>query len=214
MDPILLEREKWSSFTPVGTADGQVDGKITSPRPTIAAPAGTDLQLQWSARIHPISGQSWFYRESTPRIITEANLHDADAMKRMTCWVKRFHERFIREGISHPDGVELFLQLGDSDESDSCAYYFIDHGSRKEFWIDPFDPEVLGLPPVTSIPHLSEFCALHGAMVSLVYFIPESILEECYWSHVEHFPLPVKGPTAHTAVDGLLSVLSHARDGL
>ena len=58
--------------------------------------------------------------------------------------------------MSLSDDVELFLQLDGS----GCAYYFVDHVTRTEFWMDPLDTEYLNIPPIISASHLSQCSAL------------------------------------------------------
>jgi hypothetical protein len=154
-----LEREKSNSCTPIAFADGLVGVKTTF-TPLNAALAEADLPLPWSAPPHPISGQRSFYREENPRIITKADLFDPETMKQITHWVNVFYERLTDEQIALSDSTDLFLQLGDPGEPESCGYYFIDHDKRTMFWIDSFDPENLGLSHVTSTSHLSGSYAL------------------------------------------------------
>jgi hypothetical protein len=59
------------------------------------------------------------------------------------------------EGISLPNDVELFLQLNES-EAGHCAYYFIEHGTRTQFWIDNMDTQALGLPHTVPVACISE----------------------------------------------------------
>lgn len=70
-------------------------------------------------------------------------------MDQVVYWAQRLEERCCSEGISLSNDVELFLQLNES-EADHCAYYFIKHGTRTQFWIDNVDTEALGLPPTAA----------------------------------------------------------------
>jgi hypothetical protein len=90
------------------------------------------------------------YRASKLRIVTEANIYCPDVMDQVVYWAQRLEERLeelcCSKGISLSNDVELFLQLNEL-EAEHCAYYFIDHGRRTQFWIDDMDIEALGLAP-------------------------------------------------------------------
>lgn len=104
-------------------------------------------------------------------------------------------------------GVELFIQL----EGSGCAYYFVDHFSRTEFWLDQFDTDEVGLPHVASEEHLSESGTFMDKVARLTRFI-ELALNEHYWSHVEYFPAHFGG-LGESTVDELISIFSHATLG-
>ena len=61
-------------------------------------------------------------------------------------------ELLVQKQIVLSDEVELFLQINDHD----CTYYFVDHATRIEFWLDEFDTEDLNISPVVSPSHLSK----------------------------------------------------------
>ncbi|GLB42354.1 hypothetical protein LshimejAT787_1103690 [Lyophyllum shimeji] len=153
---------------------------------TAAEPVPSYLPPQWSAHVHP-EGQLYFYRQAALRIVTEAYIYDRDTMEKLTYWIKEIEDLIPRKQILLTDDVELFLQI----EGDDCAYYFVDHRSRTQFWLDVVDTDDLGLLPAVSPSHLR--LALH----------------ELYWMHVEYFPMHFNGLTA-PVVDELTGVFSHA----
>jgi hypothetical protein len=73
-------------------------------------------------------------------------------MERISYWAKRIENLLFEKDISLSDDVELFLQL----EGPDCAYYFVDHVTHTEFWMDPLDTDHLSLSPVISTSHLSQ----------------------------------------------------------
>ncbi|KAF7325836.1 hypothetical protein MKEN_00434300 [Mycena kentingensis (nom. inval.)] len=144
------------------------------------------LPPQWTEHTHP-EGQLYFARAGSPRVVTEAYLYDKRTLESVLCWVKQIEDRASAADFALSDSLELFVKL----EEDDCAYYFVDHATRAQFWMDDVDTEELGLPDVVSISHLNLVC------------------EELYWSHVEHFPMHIPGLPAST-VDSLSCVFTHA----
>lgn len=104
-------------------------------------------------------------------------------MEQIVRWEKRIGDLCHDQCISLSKDVELFLQLDKSD-SDHCAYYFIDHGTRTQFWIDDLGPEGPSLPPIASVPYFSELHPVEccRAIIDLVYCRAcgrRTILEPC-----------------------------------
>jgi len=74
------------------------------------------------------------------------------------------------------------------EETDSCKYYFVDHATRRLFWLDGGRTDELDLPMVSSDDHL------------------KILLEEQYWNHVEYFPNHIKlSPSVEFEVRGILT---------
>jgi hypothetical protein len=147
------------------------------------------LPEHWSAYTHP-EGQQYFYRDSKLRIVTEAYLYRSETMERISLWSKMIEDLLFQRNLVISNEIELFIQL--DDDTDSCAYYLIDHSSRTGFWIDALPTDVLGLPPVMSKSHLRH------------------VLEELYWTHVERFPMHIGG-LPYKAVDDLIAIFAHGR---
>ncbi|KAJ3758809.1 hypothetical protein EV360DRAFT_82715 [Lentinula raphanica] len=144
------------------------------------------LPSQWTAHIHP-EGQLYFHRNSTLRVTTDAYLYNPEVLDLVILWVKTIEAKIEANNLPLSPSIELFLLI----ENTGCAYYFIDHASRSQFWLEAIPSEELNIPDVDSPSHLSLY------------------LEYLYWTHVEHFPmhfggLPVK------VVEDLLCVFSHA----
>ncbi|KAL0946501.1 hypothetical protein HGRIS_012718 [Hohenbuehelia grisea] len=150
-------------------------------------PSPPYLSEQWTAYTHP-EGQLYFCRHSQPRVITEAYLYTRQNLEQITLWAL-WIENICRDlGISIGADVELFLQIDEA----GCGYYFIDHATRSEFWLEGLDTEELGMPEVASETHL------------------KLALEQHYWSHVERFPMHFGGLQTKT-VDELICILSYAQ---
>jgi hypothetical protein len=111
------------------------------------------LPPNWTVHTHP-EGQQYFYRDSKLRIVTEAYLYRKETMEKISHWSKIIEDLLIQRNLVISDNVELFIQF--DDDTNSCAYYLIDHSSRTQFWIDPMSTDVLNLPQVESSSHLSE----------------------------------------------------------
>ncbi|KAJ7089176.1 hypothetical protein B0H15DRAFT_277895 [Mycena belliarum] len=143
------------------------------------------LPLHWSAHIHP-EGQLYFCRDGSPRVVTEAYLYRPEILDRATRWIKRIEDIVANTNFPISDQTELFIELEDED----CAYYFVDHATHAQSWLEDTNTDDLGLPPVVSLSQLNIIC------------------EELYWSHLEHFPM-------HTGIspvtlDSLVCVFTHA----
>ncbi|KAF8068882.1 hypothetical protein FPV67DRAFT_1095201 [Lyophyllum atratum] len=149
-------------------------------------PVPSYLPPQWSAHIHP-EGQLYFHRNATLHIVTEAYIYHPDIMGKVSYWIKEIEDLLPQKQIVLSEGVELFLEI----DGEDCAYYFVDHRSRTEFWLDAIDTDDLELLPAVSPSHLK--LALH----------------ELYWIHVEYFPMHRAGLTA-SVLEELIGVFSHA----
>ncbi|KAJ6586470.1 hypothetical protein DFH09DRAFT_1274909 [Mycena vulgaris] len=139
----------------------------------------------WSAHVDP-EGQLYFYCEGPLRVITEAYLYRPETLKNVCLWIDLIQEMLSNTKTPISGGTELFIKL----EDDDCAYYFVDHVTRTQFWLESSDTDTLGLPPVISISQL------------------KIVLEELYWIHVEHFPMHLAALSTQT-LDDLIAVFSH-----
>ncbi|KAF7364603.1 hypothetical protein MVEN_00329500 [Mycena venus] len=119
-------------------------------------------------------------------VVTEAYLYRPETLDKVTHWIKKIEDLMADKKIPVSGQLELFIKIEDED----CAYYFVDHASRAESWLEGIDTDDLGLPPVVSLSQLNILC------------------EELYWSHVEHFPMYTG--LDRNAVDSLVCVFTHA----
>ena len=88
-----------------------------------------------------------------PRIVTEAYIYDPDTMLKVSEWARVIQEQISQKNILLSDDIELFIQI----EGTDCAYYFANHSTRTEFWLEELDTDDLGLPAVVSPSHLRQF---------------------------------------------------------
>ncbi|KAJ7662459.1 hypothetical protein B0H17DRAFT_1020131 [Mycena rosella] len=139
----------------------------------------------WSAHVHP-EGQLYFYRDGSLRVVTEAYLYRTETVENVCLWIDRIQEILCSTNTAVSRDIELFIKL----EDDDCAYYFIDHANRTQFWLETSGTEELGLPPVISISQL------------------KIVLEELYWIHVEHFPMHLQALSPQ-ALDEIIGIFSH-----
>ncbi|KAF9031141.1 hypothetical protein BDP27DRAFT_1409897 [Rhodocollybia butyracea] len=131
------------------------------------------LPLQWTAYTHP-EGQLYFHRNSELQITTEAYLYSPEILVK-------------KKNIPISNALELYLMIEDT----GCAYYFVDHASQSQFWLEQVQSDELGIPDVDSPSHLNIY------------------LQHLYWCHIEHFPMHLGGLSIK-CVDELLSVFTHA----
>ena len=132
----------------------------------------------------------YFYCNSTPRIVTDADIYRPGMRERIDSWAKLVEERCSNKLIPLSTDVEVLLQLDDS-KPDHCGYYIIDHGTRTQFWIDNPDPN-----SPNPIGNSGEFRAAEWCNCSTNLFLTESTVEEQYWNHVECFPMHLSGLTS------------------
>ncbi|KAF7316413.1 hypothetical protein MIND_00160100 [Mycena indigotica] len=144
------------------------------------------LPQGWTAHVHP-EGQLYFSRTGSPRVVTEAYMYRKDVLENVLCWTKRIEDIALQRNFPLSPQIELFLKL----EEEDCAYYFVDHSTLAQTWMEQnLDTEELGLPAVVSVPQLKLLC------------------EELYWTHVEHFPMHF-GALPVALIDSLICVFTH-----
>lgn len=74
-------------------------------------------------------------------------------MAKVNYWSQSIGDILAQKSAMVSDDLELFIQI----EEDDCAYYFVDHSTRTEFWLEAFSTEDLNMFPVVSPSHLSKF---------------------------------------------------------
>ncbi|KAH7922766.1 hypothetical protein BV22DRAFT_1069923 [Leucogyrophana mollusca] len=154
-------------------------------------PASSGLDPTWSVHIHP-EGQRYFCREGSGiRVVTEANMYDAEVTRQISFWLKYVEESLSHNQLAIPETAELFLELGDS--PNTCGYHFVDHAAKTQFWLEPLSTEPLNMAPVVSEMHL------------------KTALERLYWVHVELFPMHLGTRLSPRIVEDLIGVISHGQ---
>ncbi|KAF7355801.1 hypothetical protein MVEN_00908200 [Mycena venus] len=143
------------------------------------------LPPHWSAHIHP-EDQLYFYRQGPFQVVTEEYLYHLETLEKVTRWIERIDDLIASKNFPVSDQLELFIKMEDED----CAYYFVDHATQAEAWLEDIDTDDLGLPPVVSLSQLNILC------------------EELYWCHIEHFPM--HRDLSLSTLDSLVCVLIHA----
>ncbi|KAK1225099.1 hypothetical protein PQX77_011968 [Marasmius sp. AFHP31] len=139
----------------------------------------------WSSYVHP-EGQLYFARDSPLRIVTEADLYEPQTLAQVLHWSKHIEMLVEEKEMPLSEHIELFILI----EDDGCSYYFIDHLTRTQFWLEEYETSELGIPEVASASHL------------------QIALTELYWIHVEYFPMHIGGLPTKVA-DELISIWCH-----
>ncbi|KAJ7635401.1 hypothetical protein FB45DRAFT_484525 [Roridomyces roridus] len=139
----------------------------------------------WTSQVHP-EGQPYFAWAGPLRVVTEAHLYRPETLHEIHAWIDYFQDTLFALGRKTSEEIELFLRLEDG----GCAYYFVDHSTRTQFWLESFSTDDLGLPAVVSISQL------------------KTVLTELYWMHVEHFPMHVR-PMSIATLNEITSIFSH-----
>lgn len=140
-------------------------------------------------------------------MITEAYIYSPQIMEKVNHWLGEVEDSLVRKQVDLSDDVELFLQI----DGDDSAYYFVDHSSHTQFWLDAVDTDAMDLPPAVSLSHLSEPFPRSPRNV-LTATVTELALQELYWIHVEYFPMHRQGLASSTLED-LIGVFTHALAG-
>jgi hypothetical protein len=121
-----------------------------------------DISVQM---VHP-EGQLYFYQPAY-RLVTEAFLFDHLIFVKITFWLERISQLLAAQQMTLPLSSELFLEM--EEETTSCKYYFVDHATRRLFWLDGGRTDELDLPQVSSDDHLSKSSSVpRRALISLI----------------------------------------------
>lgn len=121
----------------------------------------------WSVHDHP-EGSVYFVRNTCPRVVTDAYLYEPRIQDSILKWIDVIDKAMVKLEIVLSESVELYLKP--AEDEDTCYYYFIDHETRVEFWLESVEVGLLDLGAAVSDGHLRH------------------ALEEQYWNHVEQFP--------------------------
>ena len=97
-------------------------------------------------------------------MVTEAYLFERLIYVKITFWLERVFQLLAAQHMIPPLSSELFLEL--DEETDSCRYYFVDHATRRLFWLDGGRTDELDLPQVSSDDHLSELLPASPGLTS------------------------------------------------
>ncbi|KAI0806199.1 hypothetical protein BC629DRAFT_1151614 [Irpex lacteus] len=156
-----LSTKYWRSSSVVASARTITPGLFSS----IALPNPTYLPESWSAHVHP-EGNRYFVRDTCPKIVTEANIYDAETFQQVAEVSDVAVAKLAETQPVISEAIELFLELEDDF---CCSYYLIDHSLRAQFWLEEVSSDELGARNCASDDHL------------------RAELERFYWIHVEYF---------------------------
>lgn len=159
------------------------------PPGSIGAHSPLDIQTKWNSHPHP-EGQLYFHRRHPNYdVVTEANIRRQETENRVTGCLKLIDDTISQQQIIVPPSSELFIELDESPFS--CAYYFVNHDTRRMFWLEQTSTELLDMGTIVSDSHL------------------DTALERLYWVHVEFFPMHMYAQVSPQVVDDLIGVMSH-----
>ncbi|KAJ8585383.1 hypothetical protein M405DRAFT_825154, partial [Rhizopogon salebrosus TDB-379] len=147
------------------------------------------MSVEWTSHSHP-EGQLYFQRRF-PKfgVVTEANVHREETEEEVLGWLKCIDDFISQQDIAMPPLSELFIELDESEST--CSYYFINHDTRRLFWLEQISTELLDMGMVVSNTHI------------------DMALERLYWVHVEFFPMHICAQVPSQVVDDLIGVMSH-----
>lgn len=146
------------------------------------------LPMSWAHHVNPEGANYYVNNAGAVCVVTDAPLHKQDIREKIHASVEKIHILVEHLGFKLPADCELYIKPCST--SDKVSYYFVDHDSQTEFWLQNVDSEELDIPDVSSIEHL------------------KYILQEHYWTHVEYFPHRSVS-TKHR--DELVNMLRHAQ---
>lgn len=105
--------------------------------------------MNWKSHLHP-EGQLYFQRKfPSYAVVTEANVHIQETESRVGGWIKFIDDIISHHQITIPTLSELFIELDGS----YCTYYFVNHETRRLFWLEQISTELLDMGMVVSDSH-------------------------------------------------------------
>jgi len=145
----------------------------------------------WTITAHP-EGKRYAHIESQAgiTIVTEAHVTEPGVSDQLNAWLAVIFDLATEKHITLRESSYLFLEIDQN--SNTCNYYFADHGLRTVFWLQALHTNGVGLPSSFSSKHL------------------QHSLEENYWIHVEMFPETASQYSVF-ALNELLVTFLHAR---
>ena len=87
-------------------------------------------------------------------IITDSPIQEAWTQEKLNRAISYILKQIAGWGSKLPRNAELYVRVDRS--SEECAYYFVDHDTQTEFWVQDIKMEDLGMPSVSSIWHISK----------------------------------------------------------
>ena len=81
-------------------------------------------------------------------IVTDSDLVESRVSDRLNAWLTIICNMAIEKHVQIPETSHLFLEV--HQDSDTCNYYFADHGLRTVFWLHMLDTISARLPPFNS----------------------------------------------------------------
>jgi len=141
----------------------------------------------WTEHVNPEGARYYVKITGSLCIVTDVSLRNENICEKLKTAVSRIFSLVEAIEFKLPKDCELYIHV--KEESVACSYYFIDHTSRTEFWLQNIDSSALWMPPLASVGHL------------------KLVLREHYWTHVEYFP---HRPVAPRHCQELVDILRHA----
>ncbi|OCH96112.1 hypothetical protein OBBRIDRAFT_363125 [Obba rivulosa] len=142
----------------------------------------------WATVINPEGSPFYVTECGAISVVTDSPIQEAGISEKLAKGIGRVRSQIEDLAFKLPRNAELYIRADKIKET--CSYYFVDHDSQTEFWLQDIEMTTMGMPEVSSVKHI------------------KYILQEHYWTHVEFFPhrlLP-----KHLRVE-LVDVLRHAR---
>ena len=165
----------------------------------------------WTISDHP-EGKRYAHSKAQAgiTIVTEARVADPGVSDQLNAWVAVICDMITEEKVQLQETSQLFLEV--HEDTDTCNYYFADHGLRTVFWLRAVETIGVRPPHFFSSTHLRMFLKYLFTLLNEPIIDTEHSLEENYWIHVELFPETASQYSA-IALDEILVTFLHARAG-
>ncbi|KAG5337251.1 hypothetical protein C0989_010107 [Termitomyces sp. Mn162] len=151
------------------------------------------LPPKWTVHVQP-EGQRYFFKDTDIRIVSMNDVYDPKVLEKIDYWTEKLMDILDKQAFSLSDDIELFLQI----EGVDCHYYFVNHRTHVEFWLDDnLSTDELGIDPVVSASHLSLFLNSVRSYRHPYENSTELAQHELYWVHVELFPVHLRSFAPH-----------------
>ena len=100
----------------------------------------SSLPLGWIEFQHPLfKGQTYYYHPGW-RIVTESDIESPIVLDILRSALAILEGRLIERNITLPQSSEGSFEIDVSQHPPLVKYYFVDHSTRTEFWLEPTDP--------------------------------------------------------------------------
>lgn len=114
----------------------------------------------WIEHVNPEGSRYFVNNSGTFAIVTDTPIRSQELWLKLFQGIQSVHALIENAKLCLQPTSELYIRVcGNNSVYD---YYFVDHETQTEFWLEDVNAEALDLPEYTSNDHLSEVLTLSG----------------------------------------------------